>query len=57
MARLLAILAFISSPIAAATIYTEERDPIYERASIALFCMNHFYNRRLQKLSATRLLD
>ncbi|AXL77925.1 TPA: hypothetical protein ACGJ7L_002300 [Pseudomonas aeruginosa] len=45
MARLLAILAFISSPIAAATIYTEERDPIYERASIALFCMNHFYNR------------
>lgn len=42
---LLAILAFISFPIANATIYTEERDPAYERASIALFCMNHFYNR------------
>ncbi|MCE1084178.1 hypothetical protein HX137_06650 [Pseudomonas sp. 165] len=38
-------IAITSSSSASAAFYTEEPDPAYEKASIALFCMNHFYNR------------
>ncbi|MNM90503.1 hypothetical protein D3C81_1027680 [compost metagenome] len=33
-----------------AAFYTEEPDPSYQKASIALFCMNHFYNRTMGHL-------
>ncbi|MFI7835717.1 hypothetical protein [Pseudomonas asiatica] len=38
-------IAISSSSYASAAFYTQELDPAYEKASIALFCMNHFYNR------------
>lgn len=42
---LLAIAAATTSLTATAVLYTEEPDPAYDKAGIALFCMNHFYNR------------
>ncbi|MEX5352387.1 hypothetical protein WCE02_13680 [Pseudomonas juntendi] len=38
-------IAITSSSSASAAFYTKKPDPVYEKASIALFCMNHFYNR------------
>jgi len=36
---------YLITPSAEAVIYTEEWDPVYEKASITLFCMNHFMYR------------
>ncbi|MQG91325.1 MULTISPECIES: hypothetical protein [unclassified Pseudomonas] len=45
MLRTSALLALLASSSTLAAYYTEAPDPAYEKASIALFCMNHFYNR------------
>lgn len=45
MLRKSALLALFACSSAHAAFYTAVPDPAYEKASIALFCMNHFYNR------------
>ncbi|WP_282340901.1 hypothetical protein [Pseudomonas sp. PS02288] len=42
------LILFLSALIhlpAQATTYTEEPDPEYQKITIAIVCMNHFYNR------------